>query len=137
VDSVVAVIQEDLQRQSADISARLASLKTAILDDRHFRAATVGGVDSERIYLLDYAESAMHLTGFAMLQIEDEDGRILSSGHFRNEHGQVEPGLTEALAVALKRGPNGIALLKTRSAAQRNGAARRPYIHAHRRRRRR
>jgi signal transduction histidine kinase len=58
----------------------------------------------------------MSLTGLAMLQIEDEDGRIVSSGHFRNEHGQVEPGLTEALALALKRGPSGIALLKTRSA---------------------
>jgi signal transduction histidine kinase len=117
VDSVVAVIKEDLQHQSADISARLASLKTALLDDNRFRAAAVGGVPSERDYLLNYAESAMRLTGLAMLQIEDEDGRIISSGHFRNEHGQVESGLTEALAVALKRGPNGIALLKTRSPA--------------------
>jgi signal transduction histidine kinase len=116
VDSVGSDIQEDLQHQSTDISRRLASLKTALLDDRRFRTAAVAGIDSERDYLLDYAESAMHLTGLAMLQIEDEDGRILSSGHFRNEHGQVEPGLTEALAVAMKRGPNGIALLKTRSA---------------------
>jgi signal transduction histidine kinase len=116
VDSVGSVIQEDLQHQSSDISRRLASLKTALLDDRQFRAAAVAGIDSERDYLLDYAESAMHLTGLAMLQIEDEDGKILSSGHFRNEHGQVEPGLTEALALALKRGPSGIALLKTRSA---------------------
>jgi signal transduction histidine kinase len=116
VDSVGSVIQEDLQHQSSDISRRLASLKTALLDDRQFRAAAVAGIDSERDYLLDYAESAMHLTGLAMLQIEDEDGKILSSGHFRNEHGQVEPGLTEALALALKRGPRGIALLKTRSA---------------------
>ncbi len=115
VDSVVAVIKEDLQHQSADISVRLASLKTALLNDNRFRAAAVGGVESERNYLLDYAESAMRLTGLAMLQIEDEDGRIISSGHFRNEHGRVEPGLTEALAVALKRGPNGIALMTTRS----------------------
>jgi len=117
VDSVVAVIKEDLQHQSADLSARLASLKTALLDDNHFRAAAVGGVESERIYLLDYAEKAMRLTGLAMLQIEDEDGKIISSGHFRNEHGQVESGLPEALAVALKRGPNGIALMGTRSPA--------------------
>jgi signal transduction histidine kinase len=117
VDSVGAIIQEDLQHQSSDISRRLVSLKTALLDDRRFRAAAVAGIDSERDYMLDYAESAMHLTGLAMLQIEDEDGRILSSGHFRNEHGQVEPGLTEALAVAMKRGSNGIAILKTRSAA--------------------
>ena len=30
VDTVVAVIKEDLQRESADISVRLASLKTAL-----------------------------------------------------------------------------------------------------------
>jgi signal transduction histidine kinase len=116
VDSVVAVIQEDLQHQSADISARLASLKMELLKDNDFRAGAVGGEESKRTYVLNYAESAMSLTGFAMLQIEDEDGRIVSSGHFRNEHGQVESGLTEALATALKRGPNGIALMKTRSA---------------------
>jgi signal transduction histidine kinase len=58
----------------------------------------------------------MSLHGLTVLQIEDEDGRIISSGHFRNEHGRVEPGLTEALATALKRGPDGIAFLKTRSA---------------------
>jgi signal transduction histidine kinase len=119
VDSVASVIQEDLQHQSSDISRRLASLKMAILDDNQFRAAAMGGADSEKnyLYLLGYAESAMHLSGLAMLQIEDEDGKIISSGHFRNEHGQVEPGLTEALDVALKRGPNRIALLKTRSPA--------------------
>jgi signal transduction histidine kinase len=117
VASVGAIITEDLQHQSADISARLASLKTALMDDNHFRAAAVGGVDSERIYMLDYAEKAMRLTGLAMLQIEDEDGKIMSSGHFRNEHGQVEPGMTEALAIALKRGPNRIALMTTRSPA--------------------
>jgi signal transduction histidine kinase len=117
VASVGAIITEDLQQQSADISARLASLKTALLDDNRFRAAAVGGVDSERIYMLDYAEKAMRLTGLAMLQIEDEDGKIISSGHFRNEHGQAEPGLTEALAIALKRGSNRIALMTTRSPA--------------------
>src|SRR5882724_11516810 len=85
VDSVVAIIQEDLQYDSADISARLASLKTEILDDNRFRKATVGGDESERNYLLNYAESAMRLTGLSMLQIEDEDGQIISSGHFRNE----------------------------------------------------
>src|SRR5215471_16481280 len=117
VASVGAIIQEDLQRQSSDIGVRLASLKTAILNDNRFRAAAVGGVESERMYLIDYAESAMNLTGLGMLQIEDEDGRTVSSGHFRNEHGRVETGLAEALAAVLKRGPKSIALMKTRSPA--------------------
>jgi hypothetical protein len=57
VDSVGSDIQEDLQHQSTDISRRLASLKTALLDDRRFRTAAVAGIDSERDYLLDYAAS--------------------------------------------------------------------------------
>ena len=117
VASVGAVIQEDLQHQSSEISGRLASLKIALMDDNRFRAGAVGGIELERNYVLDYAGSAMRLTGLAMLQIEDEDGRIVSSGHFRNEHGRIEPGLTEALAAAMKRGPDSIVLMTTRSAA--------------------
>ncbi len=79
---------------------RLASLKSALLNDNRFRLAAVAGVESERNYLLDYAGTAMRLTGLSMLQIQDGDGRIISSGHFRNEHGRVEPGLASALAEA-------------------------------------
>jgi signal transduction histidine kinase len=115
VDTAVAVIEGDLQRESAGISERLGSLKNALLNDNRFRLAAVAGVESERNYLLDYAGSAMRLTGLSMLQIVDEDSRIVSSGHFRNEHGRVEPGLTAALAAALKSSPSGVALLTTRS----------------------
>ena len=87
---MVEVIREDLARESAGIAERLASLERALLDDNRFRLAAVAGVESERDYLLDYAGTAMRLTGLSMLQIQDGDGRILSSGHFRNEHGRVE-----------------------------------------------
>src|SRR5216110_1399029 len=106
VDRVVEVIREDLHRESTGISQRIASLKSALLNDNRFRLAAVAGVESERNYLLDYAGEAMRLTGLSMLQIQDGDGRIISSGHFRNEHGRVEPGLTAAL-----QGARGIALL--------------------------
>ena len=115
VDTVVAVIKEDLQRESADISARLLSLKSALVTDNRFRLAAVAELESERNYLLDYAGSAMRLTGLSMMQIEDADGRIVSSGHFRNEYGRVEAGLTAKLAKTLKDAPNGVALLTTRS----------------------
>jgi len=114
VDTIAAVIQEDLQRKSADIGVRLVSLKTALLNDNRFRLAAVANVESERVYLLDYAGTAMRLTGLSMLQIEDEDGRIISSGHFRNEHGRVETGLVEALASTLKHASNGVALMTAR-----------------------
>lgn len=109
VDNVVQVIREDLHREGEGISERLASLKNALLNDNSFRLAAVVGTESDRHYLLDYAGSAMRLTGLSMLQIQDEDGRIISSGHFRNEHGRIEPGIAKTLADI----PGGVALLTT------------------------
>jgi signal transduction histidine kinase len=100
VDEVVEIIREDLTRESAGIAERLASLETALLNDNRFRLAAVAGVESEREYLLDYAATAMRLTGLSMLQIQDGEGRILSSGHFRNEHGRIDLGLLSALSAA-------------------------------------
>jgi signal transduction histidine kinase len=111
VDRVVEVIREDLARESASIAERLASLESALLNDNRFRLAAVAGVESERSYLLDYAGTAMRLTGLSMLQIQDGDHRIISSGHFRNEHGRVESGLASALHSA-----HGVALVTTRGA---------------------
>jgi signal transduction histidine kinase len=111
VDGVVEVIREDLARESAAIADRLTSLESALVNDNRFRLAAVAGVDSEREYLLDYAGTAMRLTGLSMLQIQDADGRILSSGHFRNDHGRLESGLASALTDARE-----IALVATRSA---------------------
>jgi two-component system, NtrC family, nitrogen regulation sensor histidine kinase NtrY len=110
VDGVVAVIREDLARESAGIAARLTSLESALLNDNKFRSAAVAGVDTDREYLLDYGATAMRLTGLSMLQIQDAEGRIISSGHFRNEHGRVESGLASALARA-----DGVAFVVTRS----------------------
>jgi signal transduction histidine kinase len=111
LDSVVDVIGEDLARESAGISQRLASLARALQDDNRFRLAAVAGVEYERDYLLDYAGTAMRLTGLSMLQIQDDEGRILSSGHFRNEHGRVDPELVPAL-----RSARDVAFVTTRGA---------------------
>ena len=111
VDRVVEVIREDLARESAGIADRLESLERALVDDNRFRLAAVAGVESERDYLLDYAGMAMRLTGLSMLQIQDGEDRILSSGHFRNEHGRVAPGLAAAV-----RGASGVALVTVRGA---------------------
>jgi two-component system, NtrC family, nitrogen regulation sensor histidine kinase NtrY len=110
VNAVVDVIQEDLDRESAGIAERLSSLKSALLTDNRFRLAAVAGVESERDYMLDYAGTAMRLTGLSMLQIQDGDGRIISSGHFRNEHGRVEPDLPAALTKT-----RGVALVAARA----------------------
>jgi signal transduction histidine kinase len=83
VDSVVAVIGEDLGRESAGIGERLGSLKNALLNDQRFRLAVVG-IETERGYLANYAANAMRLTGLSVLHIQDGDGRIISSGSDRD-----------------------------------------------------
>jgi signal transduction histidine kinase len=110
VERVVEVIGEDLARESSSIAERLASLKSALVNDNRFRLATVAGIESERAYLLDYAGGAMRLTGLSMLQIQDGDGRILTSGHFRNEHGRIDA----TLAAALNR-THGVTLVSARA----------------------
>ena len=100
VDEVVEVIGEDLARESDGIAERLGSLERALQNDNRFRLAAVAGAETERDYLLDYAGTAMRLTGLSMLQIQDGEGRIISSGHFRNEHGRIESGLVAALRTA-------------------------------------
>jgi signal transduction histidine kinase len=103
VDQTVAIIREDLTRESAGVAERLASLGAALVNDNRFRLAAVAGLPSEREYLLDYAGTAIRLTGLTTLQIQDAHDQIISSGHFRNEHGRSEPGLASALNTV--RGP--------------------------------
>ena len=111
VAALASVIRADLDRQSAGIAQRLAALREAIAQDNKFRSAVVqqGG---ERSYLLDYAGDAMRLAGLSVLQIQDGTGRIVSSGHFRNEYDRSDPALPRLLAAA----PEGTALVEARTA---------------------
>ena len=94
--------RDDLARESALIAGRLAALARSLASDDRFRLA-VRGAATERGYLLDYAGAAMRVSGLTMLQIQDEEGRILSSGHFRNEFDRLEKELPRLVASA--RGP--------------------------------
>ena len=111
VESLISVIEGDLERQGEAISRTLSALEATLVDDNRFRRAAVDGVASERRYLLDYAGEAMPLVGLSMLQIQDGDGRILSSGHFRNEFDRLEPALPDLLAAT----PDGTALVQART----------------------
>jgi signal transduction histidine kinase len=102
VKALAAVAIQDLTRENADVSARLESLIRSLADDNRFRSA-VQGAPGERSYLLDWAGDAMRTTGLSMLQLQDESGRILSSGHFRNEFDRLEPQLPRLLARAADR----------------------------------
>jgi signal transduction histidine kinase len=97
VSSMVSVIESDLARESGMLAARLRALASDLARDNRFRLAALQGEPSSRPYLLDYAGEAMKLSGLSMLQVQDSAGRILSSGHFRNEFDRLQPELPQLL----------------------------------------
>jgi signal transduction histidine kinase len=111
VDALATIITQDVARESASIAARLATLAPRLRDDNRFRLGVIHTVPSERSYVLDYAPEAMRLTGLSMLQIQDDAGRIISSGHFRNEFDRLEPELPRRLSTAA----GGAALVRART----------------------
>ncbi len=106
--AMAALVEADIRRVGADIGGRLAQLRTDLAADNRFRLALSGSAD--RRYVLDYAVSAMRTTGLSMLQVQDAEGRIVSSGHFRNAYDQLDPGLPTALAQS-----GGASLMETRT----------------------
>jgi signal transduction histidine kinase len=105
VETLATVIEDDLERRSVALGERLAALAAEIAADNRFRLAAVIGQADQRPYLLDYAPREMRLLGLSMLQIQDEDGRILSSGHFRNEFDRMDPDLPRLLASVATASP--------------------------------
>lgn len=97
VAALTAVVEADLEARRADLGDRLEALVQTIVEDNRFRAA-VRGAQSEQRYLLDYAQRAMRVAGLDVLQIQDRNGRIISSGHFRNEYDRLDAGLLRVLA---------------------------------------
>jgi hypothetical protein len=98
VGSMTEVIAGDLGRESGTVATRLHALSADLRRDNRFRLAALQGDASSRRYLLDYAGDAMSISGLSMLQIQDSAGRILSSGHFRNEFDQLQPELPRLLS---------------------------------------
>jgi signal transduction histidine kinase len=94
------VVRANIAQAGLQAAARLAALRDLLADDNRYRLAAVDGSRNERPYLLDYASQAMRTTGLGMLQIEDANGRILSSGQFRNQYDAPDGGLARALGRA-------------------------------------
>ena len=111
IEATVSAIEADLRLESEGITERLVALRDGLQNDNRFRAAAVARAESERQYLLDYAGAVIGLTGLSVLQIQDQDGRIVSSGHFRNEHGRLAP----VLAKRLVANPDDVAFLTART----------------------
>jgi signal transduction histidine kinase len=98
VGSMASVIEADLSRESSTIAARLAALVSELGRNNRFRLAVVQGDPASRQYLLDYAGEAMRVSGLSLFQVQDSSGKILSSGHFRNQFDQLQPELPRILS---------------------------------------
>ena len=97
VDALITVIEQDLREREAALGSRLAGLAIAVPEDDRLRRALVSGGEQDRSYVLDYAGEAAALMGLDLLQIQSEDGRILSSGHYRNEFDRMDPDTPSGL----------------------------------------
>ncbi|MFO7914639.1 MAG: HAMP domain-containing sensor histidine kinase [Candidatus Krumholzibacteriales bacterium] len=100
VESLVSVIEEDLEQKDQSLRVTLNQICLDISEDNRFRRAAVDRDPAHRRYLLDYAGDVMNLAGLDMLQIQDRGGKIISSGHFRNEYDRMEPQLPGLLSRA-------------------------------------
>jgi two-component system, NtrC family, nitrogen regulation sensor histidine kinase NtrY len=105
VAALESVINADMERENDRIARRLGALKSSLADDYRFRSFALRG--EERAYVLDYAGNAMRLAGLDFLQIQDDEGRVVSSGHFRNEYDRLGPAVSGATLVraAAAEGP--------------------------------
>jgi signal transduction histidine kinase len=103
IDALVGVVEEDLARARANVRTALADVGETIIADNRFRRAAMTEAPDERRYLLDYASTTMPVAGLSMLQIQDEAGRILSSGHFRNDYDRVDYTLPRLIGAAPER----------------------------------
>jgi signal transduction histidine kinase len=112
VDAMAALIAGDLAAQRDAVAASIAQVRASIADDNRFRKATTTADADDRRYILDYAGGAMRLAGLSMLQIQDERGRIVSSGHFRNDYDRIDADLPRLLESA----PGHTGLVEARTA---------------------
>jgi signal transduction histidine kinase len=109
VTALVTVIRHDIERQNRRIAERLDAVTETLAGDNRFRQGLRQG-PMEDPYVLDYAEMAMRQSGLDLLQVQTAEGRILSSGHFRNEYDLLEPALPTLLA----RVAGGLAIVTAR-----------------------
>jgi hypothetical protein len=90
VRSLAELVRLDLAREGEQITRRLAALRRELASDNRFRTAAVQEDPAMRAWQLDWAGDARGPTGLDYLWLQDSAGRVLSSGHFRNEFDRVE-----------------------------------------------
>lgn len=91
VAGAVASVQNQLEEQGRATRERLHTMSAELSGENRFRLAELAGDTVARAWLLDWGSQAMRASGFAVLQLQDSTGRVITSGHFRNQFDQVVP----------------------------------------------
>jgi signal transduction histidine kinase len=124
VEDQIRLTRQDLDRQSTHLVTLLDALAGELREDNRFRLAVSGQRPDLMDYTIDYAARAMSLMDLELLLIQDAQGKVLSSGHFRGAFGLDEPTLprllshvTSGQALVPARSPEGpfLALARTRT----------------------
>ncbi len=97
VSAIAALIQNELDAEGQTLRGQLSDLGEIIQADNRLRRALIQEQPDDRDFLIDYATRTMRLTALDIFQIQNDSGRVLSSGHFRNEFGRLRPGLADRL----------------------------------------
>jgi signal transduction histidine kinase len=125
--ALAAGITRSIVEEGARIDSRLGVVAADVRDDNRIRLA-VAGDPTMRAELLDFGERAVLQTGLSALQIQNDSGRILTSGHFRNDFDRVDPrlptalrGATDQTAIVSLRTPRGRMLVLARMDSLRVG----------------
>jgi signal transduction histidine kinase len=111
VAALAKVGQAGLASESARIKSQLSNAAEQLRVDNSLRPALLDPT-AARDSLLEHARKAMDAAGLSVLQIRNDSGRILSSGHFRNEYDRVDLGLPGAIASS-----GGLVLVSLRTSA--------------------
>ena len=106
VNTVAEVIREDLQREKRRDQRPTRFFKESARERQPFPAGGVAGVESERQYLLDYAGSAMRLTGLSMCRFRIMMGASSAPAISGTNTDSAEPAMTKVLTDV----PDGVAL---------------------------
>lgn len=92
-DAQVVSAVEDFKAkvsQQAELTGRMVhGFARTLAGDNRFRLAVLTNSEMDRSWLRDMGPPVMRGAGYTVFQLQDSTGRVLTSGHFRNQFDQV------------------------------------------------
>lgn len=82
-------VARELSAIASDVARRMQGPADALRSDPRLGLALSARDSSAVAWLTDWAAQAMGLAGLDALMLQDSNGAVLSSGHFRNSYGQT------------------------------------------------